>query len=190
MEKKKIILLGLCAIYTILSLICFINVKETAVFNIIQFIILYIPFFACILFDKKKWMLYFALFFSGLELLTGLLGVIVNIKTLSEVTLNMSIILAFIENILRILITGLMFVDIISILRCNKRKINIIYASLITVLFGVLCYDVFRVIVWAPELKLLSILSISRGYLFIVIISLIAIFLYYDENLESINENN
>lgn len=190
MEKKKIILLGLCFIYTILSLICFISVKETAVFNIIQFIILYIPFFACILFNKKKWMLYFALFFSGLELLTGFLGIIVNIKTISEVGISESIILALIENALRIIINGLLFVDIIYILRDKKIKINIIYACLITVLLGVLCYDVFSATVWAPELKLLSILSISRGYLFIVIISLIAIFLHYDEKLESINENN
>lgn len=190
MKKEKFTILLFCLIYTVLSIVCFVNVKETAFFNIIQFIILYIPFFACIIIEKKKWALYLTLFFSGLEFLTGMFGLIINTYTLIKVSQEQTIVYALIENFLRIIIGGTLISEIISILKNSKKNLNKIIIGLIIILFIVLCYDMCVVTVWAPESKLISALSISRGYLFIIIISLITIFSYYDKNFENNNESN
>lgn len=137
MKKKDITLLILCIIYLILSIIYIFNSSSSGkVISLVQFIVIYIPFFILLFIKEKKYALYIALAFCGFELIASFLNYIQYIAafiTNFSDMFNMSTILVLLGKIFSNLIKVYLIINIINYFKEENRK----YVKIIFSLFGV-----------------------------------------------------
>lgn len=137
MKKKDVTLLILCIIYSVLSIIYVFNSSKSGqVISLIQFIVIYIPFFILLFIKEKKYATYIALAFCGFELIASFLNYIQYIAafiTRFSDMFNISIILVLLGKILSNLIKIYLIFNITYYLKEDAKK----YIKTILILFGV-----------------------------------------------------
>lgn len=147
MKKKDITLLILCIIYLVLSIIYIFNSSSSGkVISLIQFIVIYIPFFILLFIKEKKYAIYITLAFCGFELIASFLNYIQYIAafiTSFSDMFNMSTILVLLGKIFSNLIKVYLIFNIINYLREeNIKHVKIIISSFVGYFLVILSYSV------------------------------------------------
>ena len=173
MKKNNVFLLVLCIIYTIVSLTYIVGSQESIAFNIIQFVILYIPFFCFAVFNNKKWTLYMAMFFCVVEGLAGILNCINYVRMFNQLInlgeLKEQLIRFLSVALGNILVLVMRIIFICEGIRVLKAEGSFKSKGIVVILLGVLLITFLGYIV-SSNAEFLNSLPTIRSLLFSVIL--------------------
>lgn len=126
MKKRDVILLILCIIYSIISIIYIFDSSNAGqIIGMIQFIVIYIPFFILMFAKDKRYAIYISLAFCGFELIVRFLECVKYVFafiTNFQDMINVSIILALVGKILSSLIKIYLIKNIVNYLKEEESK--------------------------------------------------------------------
>lgn len=193
MKKNNVFLFILCLIYIIVSLVYIFGIKESVGFNIIQFIILYVPFFCFIVFNNKKWALYMAMFFCIIEGLAGILNSINYIRMFIQLVNQNEIknqLIRFLSVSLgNFIILATRIIFIYEGIRVLKAKEEIKNKIIISVLIGLLILTVLGYIL-SSDVPFYEYLPTIRSLLFTIILYGAILSVFGDDEFKCIGANN
>lgn len=125
MKKNQVILLVLCILCFIANIIYILLLSDNGkILGLIQYLAIYMPFFALLFIKNKKYAMYITLAFCGFELLVNLFDYIRSIVFLlqPDVSNKLSVIVYIIEKMFSNVIKVLLIINVFKWLQERERS--------------------------------------------------------------------
>ena len=137
MKKSHIFLLVLCIIYFILSIIDTINIYQNissgiVIFNIVRFVVVFIPLFALMFIKEKKWSKILVIIVLGADILSCVFSIITLIRySLPQQNELSYFITSFIQQVIFIIMPVIIIINYCLSMKDKKMPKLFYYISLI-----------------------------------------------------------
>ncbi len=143
MKKSHICLLVLCIIYFILSIIDTINIYQNistgiVIFNIVRFVVVFIPLFALMFIKEKKWSKILAIIILGADVLSCVFSIITLITHQNELN---NFITPFIQQIIFIIMPVIIITNYCLSIK-DKQMSKLFYWISLIVCFSLLIVNI------------------------------------------------